>query len=657
MNCRNLLLIATLFLLQFGYAQNKYALLIGVNKYQLKKEDGTIGIDSANALTGCVNDAKSIKDLIVKKFGFKSSNIKELYDFDATKNNILTSINSLLKKSKSGDIVVIFYAGHGSTFNYGNNNTQTAEYILPSDGFSNYRWLVNGSEKTLEYSLIQTSQLASLFNKFVDKKVTLTALFDCCYSKGTIGVKKTIRTTKLINGVPKVLSTSFWESKVEMMPAPIRPKERSGTGLILYTAKDSKLKNNCSDMQIQEAVTRWLNENGYAYADENYPCYDTASLINSDTIIWTNDFNPGNWEQLCGKTKKIKIMFTAKDECNHSDSTYATFIITDDEKPTIFEPAKDISIANNSSKDAAVQQWLSLHGGAQASDGCSDSIHWTNDFNSTLKSFFDRSGSVLVTFTARDDCGNSDFVRATMTIADEINPVDYRLTAQESEALISLLENLDVIRENVISIKFSLETLIYEQLLKQLDTVAVFKTQVSKKTNYTKNGNLNAIQGTQLMADLVESTDYLMVLLSDIPYREEDQITENMVMEAPAETATDNSQGIARNANKPKQLSPAGFIYKAFDFNPPSLIPNSKFVFMSATNDVQKAKEREFDDGSHGVFTAALLEVYKKMPPGTNINDIFEKVKEQLKLWDVKQTPTLRVSEKRMNLNLIGTVK
>ena len=78
---------------------------------------------------------------------------------------------------------------------------------------------------------------------------------------------------------------------------------------------------------------------------------------------------------------------------------------------------------------------------------------------------------------------------------------------------------------------------------------------------------------------------------------------------------------------------------------------------MSATNDVQRAKENKINNVTHGLFTAAIIEVFKKSPAGTKITDVFEKVKQQLKQWNAVQTPTLRVSEKRKNQNLFGVEK
>jgi hypothetical protein len=82
---------------------NKKALCVGINNYP-----GT-----SNDLKGCVNDCKSWRELLMKTFGF--GQVKTLVDKQATKRNIENELNKLVKGSKSGDILVFTYSGHGSS--------------------------------------------------------------------------------------------------------------------------------------------------------------------------------------------------------------------------------------------------------------------------------------------------------------------------------------------------------------------------------------------------------------------------------------------------------------------------------------------------------------------------------------------------------------
>ncbi|MBK9329873.1 MAG: caspase family protein [Sphingobacteriales bacterium] len=155
------------------YSQNKRALIVGINDY-FYRDTTTKQIlrDPKNSLQGCVNDAKSIKELIISRFGYKAENIRELYSAQATKKQILTSLDKLLANSKPGDQAFFYYSGHGLQMP-DNTGYNTDEAIAPCD----ILYQKNG--------YIQSLQLAAIYNKFVDKKVTLTTIFDCCHSWGT----------------------------------------------------------------------------------------------------------------------------------------------------------------------------------------------------------------------------------------------------------------------------------------------------------------------------------------------------------------------------------------------------------------------------------------------------------------------------------------
>ncbi|MFK2820408.1 hypothetical protein U0L90_09790, partial [Flavobacteriaceae sp. LMIT009] len=69
-----------------------------------------------------------------------------------------------------------------------------------------------------------------------------------------------------------------------------------------------------------------------------------------------------------------------------------------------------------------LEAWLAANGGAAASDNCSG-VTWTNDFDALSRGDCPGTGSVTVTFTATDSCGNSSDTVATFTIEDKTKPV------------------------------------------------------------------------------------------------------------------------------------------------------------------------------------------------------------------------------------------
>lgn len=157
------------------FAQKQRALVIGIDAYEVpdgvkvSEESGRIEFPD---LQGCKNDAMSIKALITTKFGFNESNVAELYDRDATRKGILDKIDNLLKESNKGDIAFIYYAGHGSQVRNSKSkeSDKKDESIVPSN-----TWQSGVSD-------ITDKELATRFNKFLDKGVKLTIIFDCCHS-------------------------------------------------------------------------------------------------------------------------------------------------------------------------------------------------------------------------------------------------------------------------------------------------------------------------------------------------------------------------------------------------------------------------------------------------------------------------------------------
>jgi len=80
----------------------------------------TIGIDSYLSwprLKTATNDAKALKKVLLERYHVDQSRVIELYDENATRENILGTLRDLTKKIKSEDSLLIFYAGHGHVDN------------------------------------------------------------------------------------------------------------------------------------------------------------------------------------------------------------------------------------------------------------------------------------------------------------------------------------------------------------------------------------------------------------------------------------------------------------------------------------------------------------------------------------------------------------
>ena len=153
-------------------AQNKYALLVGINKYF-----DAPGKLNAHSLRGSVNDGLSIQRMLQNHYGFSANNIETLFDEKATKTNMLYKVRSILLKCKPGDVFVFYFSGHGIWMKNAENNGDTIKHgqsqaIVLSDLYSEGRSFLFSDE-----------QIKEVLNKFIDRQVITTAIFDCCYSE------------------------------------------------------------------------------------------------------------------------------------------------------------------------------------------------------------------------------------------------------------------------------------------------------------------------------------------------------------------------------------------------------------------------------------------------------------------------------------------
>ncbi len=153
-------------------AQNKFALVVGINKYF-----DAPGKLNAHSLRGSVNDGLSIQRMLQNRYGFSATNIETLFDEKATKTNMLYKVRSILLKCKPGDVFVFYYSGHGIWMKNAENIGDTIKHgqsqaIVLSDLYSEGRSFLFSDE-----------QIKEVLNKFIDRQVITTAIFDCCYSE------------------------------------------------------------------------------------------------------------------------------------------------------------------------------------------------------------------------------------------------------------------------------------------------------------------------------------------------------------------------------------------------------------------------------------------------------------------------------------------
>ncbi len=232
MHKKIILLISCLFCIsQISFAQNKHALIIGINTY--KPANAIISTSKAarnwRNLDGCVNDAMAVKDMVMAKYAFPDAAIKTLFNEEASREAILTQLKNLVRTAEKGDVVFIYYAGHGSQV----NNSLSAELdkkdetIVPADA-----WKEGIGD-------IRDKELSAYFNQLLDKGVLLTVIFDSCNS-GSIG-----RGDNFLNDPPKTRFIEAADYDAKDASQPEKPESRGA--LIISAAQDFEFAKEQAD--------------------------------------------------------------------------------------------------------------------------------------------------------------------------------------------------------------------------------------------------------------------------------------------------------------------------------------------------------------------------------------------------------------------------
>lgn len=150
-----------------GGPAKRTALLVGIGDYEGTRFD----------LSAAQNDLCIMRHVLMEKFGFSDSEIKILYDAEATREKILSSIRSDLIEAGGEDTVALFYySGHGARLPDQQNGDEwnydrLDETIVPVD--SN---LQTGNRD------IRDDEFEKLFHELGTAKSETLIIFDSCHS-------------------------------------------------------------------------------------------------------------------------------------------------------------------------------------------------------------------------------------------------------------------------------------------------------------------------------------------------------------------------------------------------------------------------------------------------------------------------------------------
>lgn len=204
-------------------AQTRRAMLVGINTYAPPEDQQAAVSRKWRDLDGAANDVVTMEAILRDKFRF--TEIHALTNREATRDAILQNIDAwLVEPSQPGDIVVFYYAGHGSQV----RNTATSEAdgldetIVPADSWT-------GAQD------IRDKELRDAFNKLLARGVSVTMIFDSCHS-GSI-------TRGLASGKSRYIEPS--PLVVEDSSNPPAPVERGA--LVISAAQDDEVARELAD--------------------------------------------------------------------------------------------------------------------------------------------------------------------------------------------------------------------------------------------------------------------------------------------------------------------------------------------------------------------------------------------------------------------------
>lgn len=212
----------------------KYALCMGVNNYSLW---ATPSWTNPN-LPYAVKSAEDFARILIDGLGFPEANVSIMRDAWCTRGNVLTGIDRLLDRATAGDVVCVYFAGHGARI----------QGVAPDGQPEPDRWY----EAFLPYSgaLITDRELAALADRLEYSHVNFTLVLDTCHSGGLHAVEGAPHPVGM--PLPEALNEVFLAACRSLVPAGlclehprsdiagnIRTIRREGDHLVIEAEDDS----------------------------------------------------------------------------------------------------------------------------------------------------------------------------------------------------------------------------------------------------------------------------------------------------------------------------------------------------------------------------------------------------------------------------------
>jgi len=145
----------------------RHALLVGIGDYP--------AVSDWQTLEGPVGDVAAIKAVLIDRGGFEEQSIATLTNEQATKQAILDGLENLVERAAPNDLVLFFFAGHGSW-------AEDVDGDEIQDGFDETLVPFDAAERKGAKRDILDDQIRAFIAKANLKTSNVVLIFDCCCS-------------------------------------------------------------------------------------------------------------------------------------------------------------------------------------------------------------------------------------------------------------------------------------------------------------------------------------------------------------------------------------------------------------------------------------------------------------------------------------------
>ncbi|MCU0549451.1 MAG: caspase family protein [Leptolyngbya sp. Prado105] len=203
-----------------------YALLVGIDEY----------LAPVPVLKGCVNDVIAIQAYLEGRVESSDHlHIQTLFNQKATYKAIVNGFRSHLRQAKAGDVVLFYYAGHGS-------QEQTPQEFWAIEPDHLHETLVCYDSRTPTGKDLADKELAKLIAEVAENNPQITIVLDCCHSgSGTREIEVSVRQTPADSRVRSLDQFLFSSHELERLSSTTDWAMPRGNHVLLSACRDREL--------------------------------------------------------------------------------------------------------------------------------------------------------------------------------------------------------------------------------------------------------------------------------------------------------------------------------------------------------------------------------------------------------------------------------